>query len=275
MEQIKIESVEAIEAINKSEVDVSIATAQKFPRNIKNSMAECLTVATMTAETAQECFYALPRAGKTIEGPSVRLAEILVHSWGNINAGFRIIGNDGKKITAQAICHDLQKNVRISAETMRKITDRQGRTFNEDMQIMTGNAAAKIAFRNAVFTCIPKAVTAELQSKIKNVAIGSTKPMEERIKESIKYFEGLGVTEKELLTVLNVSSTKEITVDNLFTLRGLANSIKDNLTTVDEAFGRVKGKRPTDEKTQKENDELAQNALDFEKQQHDTKKSKL
>jgi hypothetical protein len=272
--QMQIITSEAVEAINRSEVDVSIATAKKFPRDVKRSIDECLTVATMTKQTAEECFYALPRGGKVIEGPSVRLAEILVHSWGNINSGFRIIGNDGKMITAQAVCHDLEKNVRIMAEVSRRITNKQGVTFNEDMQIVTGNAAAKIAFRNAVFTVIPKAVTSEIQGKIKQVAIGSEKELKTRIDGMKKHFNDIGVTDEEMLKVVELKSFEEMTIDHFFTLRGLANAIKEGATDIDQAFGRTKGGKPNEEKIVKENEDLEQSALEFEKDNQKQKAEK-
>ena len=48
-------------------------------------------MATIDAEVAGSCFYKLSRGGKTIEGPSVRLAEIVASAWGNLKFGARII----------------------------------------------------------------------------------------------------------------------------------------------------------------------------------------
>lgn len=259
--KVEVLKAETIEAINRSEVDVSIATAKKYPRDIDIAISECLTVATKTKGTAAECFYALPRKQrqsdgsfitKMIEGPSVRLAEIIVYSWGNINFGFRIIANDGKKITAQAVCHDLQRNVRGQIEVDRRITTKSGQTFNEDMQIVTANAAGSIALRNAILRVIPKAVLADITEKIKKVALGEIKDLESSRSEALNHFETLGVTAEKIFKTLGVKKLENIGVDEIFTLRGIANAIKEGSTTVDDAFGDSAGSNESDKKVEEE-----------------------
>lgn len=259
--KVEVLKAETIEAINRSEVDVSIATAKKYPRDIDIAISECLTVATKTKGTAAECFYALPRKQrqsdgsfitKMIEGPSVRLAEIIVYSWGNINFGFRIIANDGKKITAQAVCHDLQRNVRGQIEVDRRITTKSGQTFNEDMQIVTANAAGSIALRNAILRVIPKAVLADITEKIKKVALGEIKDLESSRSEALNHFETLGVKAEKIFKTLGVKKLENIGVDEIFTLRGIANAIKEGSTTVDDAFGDSAGSNESDKKVEEE-----------------------
>ncbi|MFM7859586.1 MAG: hypothetical protein ACKO96_48585, partial [Flammeovirgaceae bacterium] len=138
----------------KAEIDTQIATAKAFPRSEKMFMDRAISMATVTEEIAQSCIYALPRGGKPIEGPSVRLAEIIVASYGNLRSSARIVDNDGKMITSQGVCHDLENNTAVSVDVKRRITDKNGKTFNDDMQVVTGNAANAIAFRNAVFKVV-------------------------------------------------------------------------------------------------------------------------
>ena len=77
-------------------------------------------------------------------------------------------------ITAQAICHDLETNLAVSKEVKRRITNKYGKTYSEDMQVVTGNAASSIAFRNAVLAVIPKAVTKRIINEVKKVALGQS-----------------------------------------------------------------------------------------------------
>lgn len=231
---------EALEAQTRAEVDITIATAKSYPRNVKSAIAEMEAIATQDKETAAACFYSLPRGGKVITGESVRLAEIVVNCWGNINAGYRVIANDGKTITAQAVCHDLEKNVRITSEVIKRITNKDGKIYNEDMQIVTGNAAGSTAFRNAVFKVIPKALISGLLEKVKDVSIGKSMDIETRRGKAIDHFKKLGITEKEIITILGVSSVEDIGRDEILTLLGLTTALKDGETTLDEAFGRNK-----------------------------------
>lgn len=241
MEIIQINQAEMLQAINKAEVDIQIATAKQYPRDIHKVLSTIETYATMDTETAEDCFYAL-RRGKgndtaVIEGLSVRMAEIVAGAWGNIRVQTRIIGNDGKTITAMGICHDLETNFAASVEVKRRITDKYGKTFSEDMQVVTGNAASAIAFRNAVFKVIPKAVTKKVIANVKQVALGQSIDLETSRKRMVDYFAKIGVTQEQLLEHLEVKSVDQIDKENIIYLRSLANAIKEGTTSVKETFG--------------------------------------
>ena len=198
-EIIEIKQADIIQAVNRAEIDIQVATAKQYPRDINNTLNKIATYATMDKETAEDCFYVLRRKGSNgqdsvIEGLSVRMAEIIAGCWGNIRVQTRIVGNDGKMITAQAICHDLETNFAVSKEVKRRITDRNGRTFSEDMQVVTGNAAASIAFRNAVLAVIPKAVTKKVINEVKQVALGQAIDLETARTNCLQNFAKAGVT---------------------------------------------------------------------------------
>ena len=144
----------------------------------------------------------------------------------------RIIGNDGKTITAQGVCHDLETNLAVSVEVKRRITDKSGKTYSEDMQVTTGNAASAIAFRNAVLKVVPKAVTKRVIDEIKQVALGKAIDLETRRQNMIAYFGKLGVSQTDILTYCGVKRIEEITSE----MSGLKNAIKEGTTTVAETF---------------------------------------
>lgn len=231
-----VNSTEVVEAISKAEIDVQISTAKKYPRVIAEVLNNIRTYAMLDVETAQDCFYSVSRAGSTVEGMSVRFAEIVAGAWGNLRVATRIIGNDGKMITAQGIAHDLQTNVAVSVEVKRRITTKDGRTFSDDMQVVTGNAASAIAFRNAVLKVVPKAITKKITDEVKSVAIGSTKDLETRRKAAFEYAKKFGVTSEQILFYCHVKSVEEIDSKMLFDLRGAMNAINENSSTVEEMF---------------------------------------
>ena len=101
----------------------------------------------------------------------------------------------------------------------RRITDKYGRTYSEDMQIVTGNAAASIAFRNAVLTVVPKAITKRIIDEVKQVALGQAIDLETSRQNCIAMFTKAGVNEKMLLV-----------------LRSTWNAIKEGTTTIQETF---------------------------------------
>lgn len=233
---IEVKSVDVIQAIDRAEVDVQIATAKQYPRDVAKVLNTIRTYGQMDMETAQECFYSLSRGANPIEGLSVRFAEIVAGAWGNLRVATRIIGNDGKTVTAQGIAHDLETNLAVSVEVKRRITDKYGKTFSEDMQVVTGNAASAIAFRNAVLKVVPKAVTKRVTDEIKEVALGSTIDIETRRKNMVEYMKRLKITEEQILFFCGVSTVENIDNQMLFNLRGAINAINEGSSSVEEIF---------------------------------------
>lgn len=231
-----VSSSETLTALTRGEMDVQIATAKQYPRNLANVLNNIETLATLDEDVAGSCFYTLRRQGKVIEGPSVRMAEIVAASWGNLRTQARIIANDGKTITAQGVCHDLETNTAISVEVKRRITGKDGKTYNDDMQIMTGNAACAIALRNAVFKVVPAALIKKSIDKAKKVSLGESMTLEQSRAKMLSYYKTIGVEEKQILDYLSISKIEEINSDMVVELRGLATAIKDGTTTAQEAF---------------------------------------
>lgn len=240
-EIIEVKQAEMLQAINRAEVDIQIATAKQYPRDINASLNKIATYAMMDKETAEDCFYVLRRQdangnSSVIEGLSVRMAEIIAGAWGNLRVQTRIIGNDGRMITAQAICHDLETNFAVSKEVKRRITTKSGKTYSEDMQVVTGNAAASIAFRNAVLAVIPKAITKRVINEIKQVALGQAIDVETARKNCLANFAKAGVNESMICQYLGIKSIAEIDKERLFELRATWNAIREGTTTVQETF---------------------------------------
>jgi len=238
MEIQEINRAESLSAITYSEIDQQIKTAKTYPRVLSQVLSNIDTMATYDKEVAESCFYALPRGGKTITGLSVRFAEIVASCWGNLRAGARIISNDGKLITAQGLIHDLETNVAITVEVSRKITDKYGKTFSQDMQIVTANACCSIAFRNAIYKAVPSSLFKGTVDKIKEVSIGKAIDLQTSRENAMKNFKALNVEESDVFKLLKVKKEDDIDRDKLFILKGVFNAIKDNEISIEEAFGK-------------------------------------
>lgn len=233
----------ALEAMERAQIDVQISTAKRYPRPaLKEIKRRMLEFATLDEETAEACFYTLKRKDwktgkvKIIQGPSVRLAEIAVVCYGNVRAGARIVGNDGRAITSQGMCHDLENNSLVSMEVRRRITSHAGRTYDDDMQVVTGNAANAISFRNAVLKVIPGALTRPVYDAARSVAIGTSSTLAAKRDKIIKRLEAMGATVEAVLVAVEKATLDEIGLKELEILIGLGTSIKDGDTTVEEAF---------------------------------------
>lgn len=226
----------AIEAITRSEIEVQIEIAKRYPRDITKVIKQAHDMATVNRGVAASCIYAVPRAGKAIEGPSVRLAQIIAAAWTNLRVAARIVDENERFVTAQGVCHDMETNVTVSVEVARRITDRHGRRFNDDMVGVTSNAAKAIALRNAIFKVVPHVYTQQVYEAAKKTAIGDAKDFATRCAEMFAYFAKMGIFPDRILAVMGREKTGDFTAEDLGVLNGLATAIRDGDTTVDQAF---------------------------------------
>lgn len=243
---------------DKASIDIQIATAKAYPRNIRRATENALAIVTMDAAIAQTCSYAVPRGGKKISGPSVHLAKILAQVWGNMRIKAKVVDIDQARITSEAICWDLESNLAIEAQIKRSITGRTGR-FSEDMITVTGNAANSIALRNAVLSVIPKGIVDKVYNAAKQTITGDISDKNKLIAKRVEVFSGLrdafGVSDKEILFAIGKAAIDFVDGDDIVTLVGVGQAIRDGDTTVEQAF---KGEKSKEEvKVDKESERIA------------------
>lgn len=236
----ELQNADVVYSQDKATIDMQISTAKAYPRNVKRALDNSIIMATMDTETAQTCSYSLPRGGKTISGASVHLAKILAQNWGNLRVEAKVISIEPKQITSQAVAFDLENNLAIKVEVKRSIVDRNGKRFNDDMIVVTGNAGNSIALRNAILSVIPKAIVDKVYNEAKNKITGDisdkTKLMAKRKQVLDGFKDVYGVSEAEVLKVIGKASIEHIDSDNIVTLIGIAQAIKDGDTSVEDMF---------------------------------------
>jgi len=234
-----------IAQITRAETDIQIETAKKYPRSIKKFRQDAMSMATSDVETAASCFYKLKRGhgedAKIIEGPSVRLAEIIANAWGNMRYGARIVNEGEREVTAQGVAHDLEKNVASTIEVARRITTKEGRRFGDDMVQVTKNAACSIALRNAIFKAVPFTYAKQIYEQCKKVAVGGAKTLKERCQQMLDAFAKISVSKAQVLAYLEKTSIEEIGLAEIELMIGVFTAIKDGDTTIDQAFPSKKG----------------------------------
>lgn len=240
MEETEIITAESgtLALLNKSEIDMQIATAHKYPRSVVKFRNEVMQMVTLNEQVAGECVYALPRDGKTIEGPSARFAEVVASAWGNSRAGARVVSDVGDFVTAQGVFHDLEKNVAITYEVQRRITNKNGQRFKADMIGVTANAACSIALRNAILKGVPKAFWADMLDAARQCIMGDIKTLANRRADAIAAFQRFGVLPAQIFDRLDVTGQEDITLEHLVVLRGLMTAIKEGDTTAEQAFAK-------------------------------------
>lgn len=240
-----IDPEQTLGVISRAEIDMQVSTAHKYPRNREMSIQEAIEMVTCDQDTAEACIYAIPRGGKVIKGASIRMAEVLAYAWGNLHAATRITGNDGNFVTAQGVAWDLEKGVKISSEVKRSIKNKYGKTYDNDMQGVTANAAASIALRNSILRLIPGGAWKRVYDAAVKAALGDVKSSGDKRLKVVERLKKMGLTEVKIFEFLQVSKIEEITNDHLETLIGIGTAIKEGSLTIENAFtGELEGDLP-------------------------------
>lgn len=245
------QSVIQMDAIEKANVDVQVSTAKQFPRNVTRAIQNSIVMATIDPETAQMMRYALPRGGKPITGPSVHLAKLIVSNWGNIRAEAKVVQITDSQVVSRGTCWDLENNVATAIEVRRNIKGKGGQRFSDDMITVVGNAANSIAFRNAVFSVIPKAVTDKVYRAAQECITGDlsdeAKLLQKRT-NCLKFFnDEYGITEEEVIKLCGKQTVNQIKAEEIALMLGIYQSLKDGDTTVEEVMEPIRKEKKKDD----------------------------
>jgi hypothetical protein len=234
----EVDSNAGLSIIGNSEHETKVATAKMYPRSIKQFRNNVRELACLDEDTAGSCFYVLPRGGKNIEGPSVRFAEIIAASYGNLQYGSRVVEVQDKVVVAQGVCYDYEKNNSCSIEVRRRITNSNGQRFNEDMIQMAARAACSIALREAIFRVVPRAYWNSILEEAKKTSVGAGKTLTKSRDDCFAAWKKAGATDQQVLTFLDRKGIEDVTIDDLVLLRGLWTAMKDEGFGVDVALRR-------------------------------------
>jgi hypothetical protein len=232
-------------ALSRAEVDQQVNTAHAYPRSQKKVMSDILGLATLDDETAEECVYALPRGKKAIRGPSIRFAEIVASQWGNCRDASRVIHIDRieKFVEAEGVFHDLETGRVTTSRVRRRIFDKHGRIYDDDLIMVTGQAACSIALRNAIMRGVPKAIWRRAYQSVERVIAGDVKTLSERRDVAVRSFAAWGVTPERVFNALEVPGIEDVGLDDLITLTAMRQAIKSGESTVETLFPEPKADR--------------------------------
>lgn len=220
------------------EIDRAIATAHKYPRSIDTVVKKISTLACYNEESAATCVYSLPRGSKPIIGPSIGFANIVLQSWGNCRAASQIVYIDTKQkvVIAQGAFMDLETNAQSIVPVNRRIVDKNGRLFNDDMQIVTGMAAASIARRNAILQGVPRGIWFQVWQDALNIVRGTVETFAERKDKAIKAMAQFGVKPEQIWMYLGLKGEPDMTFEHIPFVRGMYQQLRDGAISVEEMF---------------------------------------
>jgi hypothetical protein len=233
----------ALEAMERAALDTQIVTAKKFPRSMAHFVQRAKAMVGIDQDTAVSCIYRRPvgkEHGKMVyaEGESIRLAEIIAASYGNIPVAGVIDSSDRniRHVKAIGTAIDLETNYAAKAEVVEATVTRQGKPYTERMRVVAAKAAQSKAIRDAIFRVVPKSVCKSITNHARTIALGEGLTMQQRRDRAKEYIGILAVEPERVFAGLGVEGIEDLGEEELLTLTGVRTAIKDGDITIDEAF---------------------------------------
>ena len=222
----------------RADMEMAVDIAHRYPRHLPTVVKELRAMVLANEAWAKTCIYALPRAGKPIVGPSVGLADAVasVHKNSYDDADVLEIDTRNKVVRCKGYFIDLETNRWTFSAVSRRISDKQGRLYTDDMIGITTQACLQIARRNAIFRGVKRLIWYPIFQEALIKVRGTEQTLPERRDEIIALFATHGVDPKRIAAALGVQKRDEITIDHLVILTSMFEELKEGLTTAEEMF---------------------------------------
>lgn len=232
-------STEVYEAQERASIDSQVATAKRFPRDLRKVLDNSIVIACLDKETAEKCRYKKPVGNnKDVSGASVHLARIICQQYGNIRVAQRIKQISDKTVIAEAVAFDMETNYSVCVEARRSIIDSNGMRYSDSLIEVNAMAIMAIAERNAILKVIPASIVDKVYKEAFAFAFGdltdSTKLLKEREKIFKIFKNDYGITEAEVIGAIGLNTKEAIKAEHIADLRGYLQSLKDRELSLED-----------------------------------------
>ncbi|WP_102274060.1 hypothetical protein [Cytobacillus massiliigabonensis] len=222
------------------EVKGQIFMARQFPRNVFQSEQRILD-ACKRSSLAQTAVYRYPRGKQVVEGPSIRLAEVLAQNWGNLSFGVKELEQREGESVALAYAWDLETNVRqekvFSVLHSRKANGKITKlTDPRDIyELVANNGARRV--RSCILGIIPGDIVEAAVAECNKTLTGNNKgPLKDRIANALTAFKNqYKVTQEMIETRFGYNADAFTEVDYVDLIK-IFNSLKDGMSKVEDWF---------------------------------------
>lgn len=210
--------------------------AKMFPRDLTKAHGE-LMAACKSKTFAAAAFYSVPRAGGSVSGPSIRLAEEIARVVGNFQYGHRELSRDDHKSEVEVFAWDVENNNRSTRQltVMHVIDTKHGPKACRDQKEIDdkiSNVASK-QVRGRILALVPKWLLEDAILECRRTLTGNNdEPLEVRIRRMTQAFAKFGVTVEHLETYIG-KKVGELLADELIDLQGVYNALKEGARASD------------------------------------------
>lgn len=225
-----------------SEIQAMVFMAKQFPRNQIQAADRILNACTRKT-LADSAVYSYPRGGQNVEGPSIRLAEVLAQNWGNLDFGIRELSQENGVSTVEAYAWDLETNVR-QAKVFQVAHKRMAKggtktlTDPRDIYEMVANQGSR-RLRACILSIIPGDIVEAALSQCSATQKASVGGTPEEIKETIQKL--TATMGKFGITAENIQDRYQCRLEairpaQIVELRKIYTSLKDGMSKPSDWF---------------------------------------
>lgn len=237
-----------------AEVQAAMMIARANPRDQRRAMDNILNACTRPT-LAESALYSYSRGGTEITGPSIRLAEAIAQSWGNMQFGIREMSQANNESTVQAYAWDVESNtrrevvfqvphVRFTRAGSKKLEDPR------DIYELVANQGAR-RLRACILAVIPGDVTEAAAKQCEVTLHASADISPDGIKKIAAAFSEVGVTQAQLEARIQ-RRLESIQPAQVVALKKIFASLRDGMSAVADWFPIVASQDERDATTRTE-----------------------
>lgn len=224
------------EALGKLQV------AKQFPRDENLAYTKIMQACSRPA-FANTALYSYPKGGQQVSGPSIRMAEMLIRAWGNVETGLKELSQRDGESEMMAYTWDYESNTffvkNFAVKHERKTRQKTTKLSDpRDIYELTANNGSRRQ-RATMLAAIPDYIVEEAVNAVKQTLAGnSDEPIGDRIKKMVAAFSKMNVTQEMLEKYAGVE-LNVFDADHLVDLMGVYNSIKSGAYKPSQYFSEL------------------------------------
>lgn len=230
--------VEIAASREMAEVQAAVVMARRFPRDEIRAV-EKIRNACSRPTLAESAVYQYSRGGSDVSGPSIRLAEAIASSWGNLQFGVREVEQRNGESTCEAFAWDVESNTRV-VKTFKVSHIRHTKrgdvllTDPRDIYEMVANQGAR-RVRACILGIIPGDVVEDAVRQCETTLNAKADTTPEGLKKVADAFAAYGVTVKQLEARIQ-RRWDSITAAQVVGLRKIIVSLRDGMSKPEDWF---------------------------------------
>ena len=221
-----------------AEVQAAIFLAKKFPRDVQQAV-DRIMIACQRPALAEAAVYTYAKGGTDITGPSIRLAEAIAQSWGNLQFGIKELDQRNGESTIEAYAWDTETNVRqnkVFQVRHLRFTRKGSYALEDPREIyeLTANQGAR-RLRACILGIIPGDIVESAVEECERTMKAKADTSPEGINKLLDAFDGIGVKKIQIEGRIQ-RRIDSITPGQMASMRKIFNSLRDNMSTISDWF---------------------------------------